>query len=67
MDHILYYSIYIKCTEKANLQRKKTEEYLLKPEDGKRDLLLMGLTEFLDDGKILKLNCDDCCTILLIY
>ena len=52
MDHVLYYSIYIKCTEKANLHRKKTEEYLLKPEDGRRDLLLMGFTEFLYDGKI---------------
>ena len=52
MYHVLYYSIYIKCTEKANLHRKKTEEYLLKPEDGRRDLLLMGFTEFLYDGKI---------------
>ena len=44
-DYILYDSIYIKCLEKANIQRQKAYQWLLRTRGGNWDCLQGGMKE----------------------
>lgn len=67
-DHILYDSIFMKCSEKTNLCRyRKQMSGCLGLVVGTRVECRWAHGNFGGNGNVLKLNCADGCTTLYIY